>query len=453
MRRWSIHAGRYIHREILTNQFSVRVQRGKDVHCAVLSTSNGSEADLHCRGWAWGVASARVESRALFPRSWLLFREPVPGVNVTIEQLSPVMPNCYSDTSLPTSVFTVSIENLNPEVELDVSVMMTMQNSDGTEDDADGGYVHSPFSVPTKLYGPSDTSNTTTGICMARHRKLKDQHRPTIRKPMDQGSMSMATTNDMNDTISLCSMFSTNAKVNGLSDGSDLWRVFVENGDIDGCNFLGISPPATAVASAVCRRGKVLPQQRKEFVFSLSWDHPVARFGIDRILPKFYTRFFGRSGLASPSIAIYSLAHYRQWRQVIVEWQYPINSNENLPMYYRHMLFNELYYVVDGGSIWLDTTDGVDNETESIINTGVCRNCPCTLKELNSSISAQLACLEDWVEGIQLKALDIAAANCSGNSKFVGQFLYLEGHEYLMYVHTCNSLKVMSLLVEYLFYL
>lgn len=39
------------------------------------------------------------------------------------------------------------------------------------------------------------------------------------------------------------------------------------------------------------------------------------------------------------------------------------NKTEN--NYYNYHIFNELYYLVDGGTIWTDSCDGVDNQLPS----------------------------------------------------------------------------------------
>lgn len=429
MRRWSVHPGRYIHREIHTNQFVVRVKRGDAVISQVLSVSSGAGADPLLRGWAWGVPASRVESHALFPRSWLVFREPVPGINIVIEQVSPVIPHCYSDTSSPTCVFVVRVENLDPSTVVEMSVMFTMQNCDGTDDDPGGGYAHAPFSISAATESPS-AALTVDGVCMARHRNVSSG-------TADQGSMSIAAPSDASVSVSVCGMFTTDVQVDGVTDAKMLWDVFCALGELSTCTVKGTSVPGATVASAVCSHAVVGGGDTVDFPFALSWDHPMARFGGGGIMPKFYTRFFGRSGLASPSIASFSLFHFEDWRKKIVAWQLPINSDESLPEYYRHMLFNELYFLVDGGTIWLDTTAGVDNLHDNVgdalsLHVPTAAACPCPMANLLSAVEKQRELCSSLVTREHFISLDKAASVCEGNSAIIGQFLYLEGHEYLM---------------------
>jgi len=102
--------------------------------------------------------------------------------------------------------------------------------------------------------------------------------------------------------------------------------------------------------------------------FALSWDQPTARFGSGMALSKYYSQFFGeRTGLHSAQIAAYSLLHYPDWEKRIEAWQQPILQNPDLPDFYKHQLFNELYYLVEGGSLWLDSSSGVENARDSSV--------------------------------------------------------------------------------------
>jgi non-lysosomal glucosylceramidase len=66
-----------------------------------------------------------------------------------------------------------------------------------------------------------------------------------------------------------------------------------------------------------------------------------------------YTDFFGRSGKVVKDILVTALSEYRNWIIQIEEWQNPILNDNNLPDWYKHALFNELYYLTDGGSLWV----------------------------------------------------------------------------------------------------
>ena len=70
------------------------------------------------------------------------------GVRIICRQISPVIPNDYSDSSLPLSVFVFSVEN-NSDRELRVSISFTFKNGTGSKKrDRAGGVWTEPFSQP-----------------------------------------------------------------------------------------------------------------------------------------------------------------------------------------------------------------------------------------------------------------------------------------------------------------
>ncbi|CAM9856842.1 unnamed protein product, partial [Phaeothamnion confervicola] len=91
--------------------------------------------------------------------------------------------------------------------------------------------------------------------------------------------------------------------------------------------------------------------------------------------------------------------------------QRPTLEDPHLPDFYKYTLFNELYFMTDGGTVWLDSTDGAPNGHS----------------EVESAAAGRLEALEPTA------AQAAADAACDGRQGTIGQFLYLEGHEYAMY--------------------
>ena len=192
------------------------------------------------------------------------------------------------------------------------------------------------------------------------------------------------------------------------------------------------SRPKEAVAGAVCQKATVPGHGRCTLTFALAWDMPYAVFGQGLALPRRYTRFFpgslrGRHGATKaqpqqqqqepppPSssssssvssvaglLAAHALARYLAWEEAIEAWQRPVLEDASLPAFYRHTLFNELYYLTDGGTVWTDSAGGESLEGH---------------RHRGGLPSLHKAAFQD----------------CHGEQRLVGQFLYLEGHEYLMY--------------------
>lgn len=154
------------------------------------------------------------------------------------------------------------------------------------------------------------------------------------------------------------------------------------------------SPTAKDVGIAVSAQIHLKPGAQSDIDFVLAWDMPEIRyFRKMRTHWRYYTKFFGRSGEAGPAICEHALQSYPKWEQQIDAWQRPILEDAALPDWYKSAIFNELYYIADGGTVWLC----VDEESEAGIG-----HTPAALPWDDPRLA-------------------------------YGRFAYLEGHEYRMY--------------------
>ncbi|TNN72037.1 Non-lysosomal glucosylceramidase [Liparis tanakae] len=154
---------------------------------------------------------------------------------------------------------------------------------------------------------------------------------------------------------------------------------------------------ADKVAAALAAGCSVPPGSRSSLEFCLTWDMPTITFGSrEREHTRRYARFFGSKGDAAPSLAHYALTHYRRWESSIEEWQRPVLQDSSLPSWYKSALFNELYFVVDGGTVWTELPEDAD------VSGGV--------RGEDGGLPAQPAVVKEF-----------------------GRFAYLEGQEYRMY--------------------
>jgi len=226
---------------------------------------------------------------------------------------------------------------------------------------------------------------------------------------------------------------------------------------------------------------------------------------------RYYTKFFGVGGNNSHHLAAYALQHYERWESSISSWQESvINDSGNVPDYFKYHLFNELYYLVDGGTVWADSSNGKPNRTvtsfledivvgkgidvsddkeyvsaQSLLNSEIqtdsseiqqlievekstglekssCANvciCICCSSKSTASEALPIACSHKPVISASMKQLKLLSekmlsfnhiiSNSSGNQSIVGQFLYLEGHEYYMYntydVHFYSGFSLLML--------
>jgi non-lysosomal glucosylceramidase len=106
--------------------------------------------------------------------------------------------------------------------------------------------------------------------------------------------------------------------------------------------------PVGAVAAKVT----VAPGARAVVPIVLAWDAPIAAVAGLRGFYREYTHYFGRSGLASATIAAEAIADYPSWQAALEEWQNQVLTDTRYPGWLKTMLFNELYYYLVAGTYW-----------------------------------------------------------------------------------------------------
>ena len=115
--------------------------------------------------------------------------------------------------------------------------------------------------------------------------------------------------------------------------------------------------PGEQIACAIAIRFKIKPGKTKKIPFTLAWDLPVTEFKQGINYYRRYTDFFGRNGKNAWSMVRTSLKHGEMWRKKIAAWQQPILQRDDLPDWFKMALFNELYLLADGGTLWTAATE------------------------------------------------------------------------------------------------
>ncbi|XP_028416084.1 non-lysosomal glucosylceramidase-like [Dendronephthya gigantea] len=390
--RWQLTPGMYSYDTVHADQFVVCIRRkGKTVYQQVLSpqcTSNGLLYGHNLKSWNWGFNGANAIYHALYPRAWTVYEIPSQRIRLICRQISPIFPNDYKDTSLPVAVFIWTVQNYGKE-DADVSIMFTFQSGEGKPDDASYGHYNEPFT------------------CKGIHSEVGNEQKA------GQGSRSHVITCDVTGVLlhrnadPACTyVIAAKAKhqennplvrvtwktiFDAKSPGRRLWQDLHEDG------LLSSNPdpshrsnPGEAPAAAVAASVTVPAGERRTLEFSLAWDMPIVYFGSKRLKHyRWYTKFFGYHGNAGSTLVSHALRTYTEWESKIDEWQEPILRDKNLPAWYKSAIFNELYFIADGGTIWLDVA-------------------------------------KEESRNIEVKYLPEVVKN-------YGRFAYLEGHEYRMY--------------------
>jgi non-lysosomal glucosylceramidase len=345
--RWALKPGDYFYGRVDADQFSVRVSREGLPSEAVVLNPRAPEGD-RLSAWNWGLDVGQITYRALFPRAWHDYETPVSGINLSCRQISPVIPHNYKDSSYPVSTFVWEIENTGEDAE--VSLMFTFQNGIGSENDSAGGHSNCP--IQKRL-----DQGELVGL------ELRHIHRHP--KPLEEGQrLSDQVNYEDFVTFGIGALAYKDVDVTyhtrfvSSGDGAGVWKDFADDGGLS--NIADDAPSALAetIGGAVCARVRVPAGETRELVFGLVWDMPIARFPDGTAWYRRYTKFFGHAGDSVPALIKTALTEYPSWEKEIDAWQAPIMQDESLPLWYRQMLFNETYYLVDGGTVWTAGREG-----------------------------------------------------------------------------------------------
>jgi non-lysosomal glucosylceramidase len=142
------------------------------------------------------------------------------------------------------------------------------------------------------------------------------------------------------------------SRFNPVGNGEDVWQSFSANGSLP--NYLDETPADenTRLGAAIAVRFTLQPGESLDVPFVLSWDFPVTEFAAGVNYYRRYTDFFGCNGENAWQIATTALKEYQNWRSLIENWQNPILEKSDLPDWFKMALFNELYDLTSGGTLW-----------------------------------------------------------------------------------------------------
>jgi non-lysosomal glucosylceramidase len=228
--------------------------------------------------------------------------------------------------------------------------MFTFQNGIGSSNDLAGGHINRPFQL--SKVDTSGQERKIVGVSLKHvHRQPKavsdeDQSAP-LKIYEDPLTFTIATERKPHLHTSYRARFSTS------SDGADLWNDFAQDGRLKVHRDGRPSAERESIGAALTITLDMEPKSTHEVAFALAWDMPLVRTGFGTKYYRRYTQFYGRGSNAAPSIAADALIKYPSWEDKIVSWQRPILEDETLPHWYKTALINELYYIVDGGTMWV----------------------------------------------------------------------------------------------------
>ncbi len=351
---WHIDGGEHTFQPVPACQFSI-FEQGQTTTAHALVTERLSD---RLQTWTPYPASSKARHtgsyHALYPRSWFVYQN-VFQAHIVCEQFSPILPHNYQVTSYPVALFGWRLTNPT-DAPLTLSLMVSWQNMVGwftnrittpqvqMRDDGSPVYEYQPrWEESAGNVTQWRQEGDRVGVVMDR------VNRPV--QPVEgDGQWAIALDAANGDVF-----YHTRWNPNG--DGSDLWTTFAADGALP--NVIDETPAAEdeQVAAAIALRVTLSPGETRTVPMVVAWDMPVTEFAQGVRYNRRYTDFFGTDGRNAWAIAQTALDHYATWNQHIQQWQQPILDRTDLPNWFKMALFNELYDLTSGASLWTAQCD------------------------------------------------------------------------------------------------
>jgi non-lysosomal glucosylceramidase len=351
---WHIDGGEHIFKSLPACQFSVFEQAGDSAPQAYAMCTEQPE-DGTLSQWQWYPKTGRgTESsgtyHALYPRSWFVY-EGVFQAQLTCEQFSPIWADNYQESSYPVGIFEWTAHNPTDQP-ITLSIMLTWQNSVGWFTNA----IKTPQvkvrddGSPVYEYQPrwKDSTGNLNQWIVDHFRAGCLLDRVRIHDEIQEGEGQWAIATITNPSVEVF----YHTRWNPAGSGEEVWDNFAFDGSLRDKEDETPADPGEQIAVAMTIRFTVRPGRTRKIPFVLAWDFPITEFTTGVNYYRRYTDFFGRTGNNAWSIVRTALKHDDMWKEQIQSWQELTLKNANLPNWFKMALFNELYILADGGTLW-----------------------------------------------------------------------------------------------------
>lgn len=359
---WHIDGGEHVFRSVPGCQFAVFEQvEGNAPQAYALCTQPAEDGTLS--SWQWYPEQAKGEDgstsgtySALYPRSWFSYQR-VFQADLVCEQFSPIWAGNYRETSYPIAVFQWTAHN-SGDRPITLSLMLAWQNMVGwftntlkapevkVRDDGSPVYEYQPrWGQSQGNYNQWVADHDRVGCLM------DSANRGEVPQEGDGQWAIAAAINPYRDEVFY------HTRWNPQGDGSELWQPFSTGGSLPDCADDTPAQEGEQVGAAIALRFTLQPGETRHIPFALVWDVPITEFAEGITYYRRYTDFFGRNGFNAWPMARTALRHYRQWQEHIQNWQNSIVQHETLPDWFKMALFNELYDLTDGATLWSAADD------------------------------------------------------------------------------------------------
>jgi len=336
--RWHLQPGVHKFQPVYANQFAMFQKSEDDTSGTARVLFAGHPEGNSLKSWTWDYPVGAGDYAALYPKSWFDYKWDKFPAHVTVEQFSPILPDNYKETSYPVAVYRWHAENPTKK-KIMVSVLLSWTNMLGWTRGPGRNFRDALNEGNFNQYKSEQTSDgTMKGLVFGRHRGSKEAN-------AWDGQMTIAALQSAGVEISYVTTYSPDG------DGSEVWNTFAKDGSLSNSSAPWLSS-GERLAGAIAVKFTLAPGEKRLTPMVISWDLPVTEFGSGRKWHRRYTDYYGTNGDNAWAIARDGLLNSRKWSEAIDGWQAPYVSDESKPLWYRGMLFNELYVLADGGSLW-----------------------------------------------------------------------------------------------------
>jgi len=355
---WQVDGGEHIFQPMPACQFSVFEQSASRSQAYALCTEAPQDNSL--QNWQWypcrGEQHAHTGTyHALYPRSWFVY-EGVFQSQLSCEQFSPIWANNYQESSYPVGVFVWTTHN-STDTPITLTIMLSWQNMTGwftnasksseveIRDDGSPVYEYKPrWGESQGNFNQLVEDSEYIGCVLGRDGSSEDVEE-------GDGQWCIATAKQPGVEVF------HHTRWNPIGTGEDIWASFAESGVLPDLQDETPAAAGEQIAGAIAIRFTLQPGETRTIPFVLTWDFPVTEFAAGVKYYRRYTDFFDRTGKNAWAIARTALQADRTWQSQIQAWQQPILDRAEMPDWFKMALFNELYDLTSGGTLWSAATE------------------------------------------------------------------------------------------------
>ncbi|MER3493800.1 MAG: bile acid beta-glucosidase [Mastigocladus sp. ERB_26_2] len=362
---WHIDGGEHVFKNIPACQFSVFERTEEGTQAYALCTQPPEDGSLAAWQWYPTIKNEKLKIKneesvtgtyhALYPRSWFVY-ERVYETQLTCEQFSPIWAGNYQHSSYPVAVFVWKAHNPT-NAPITLSIMLTWENMVGwftnalkspevrMRDDGSPVYEYQPRLGESKDNFNQLVENTEhIGLILGRD---------WLVEPIKEGEGQWCIATSKHPKLEIF----YHSRWHPTGTGEDVWQSFAQDGSLS--NYLDHSSAVEGeqIAAALAVRFTLQPGETLEIPFVLTWDFPITEFAAGINYYRRYTDFFGNDGKNAWAIALIALQQYQDWQAQIQAWHRPILDRADLPDWFKMALFNELYDLCAGGTLWSAATE------------------------------------------------------------------------------------------------